>query len=318
MLIALGVLGFVVSFRSVEEAVRPSFGSLAWSAPIGIDLGIAVFTGLDLFLAHLGMRMRAFRLLPWALVAVTVALNVAEPLERGDMIGAVSHAVLPVLWITAVEVTTHVVRHRAGLGQTGEARRAAGRMDRIRMSRYLLAPFSTLRIRRLMILWEERSYDAARGRWKAKRRARARMAKRYGLVAWRWQAPIDQRLDYRDADYTRSTVGPSDAPRTSTPALGPGPVGAATSQRQRRAPSRPTDRPADQAHGGRRRVSNDELLDELWTIAAAYTERGETLTARAAGRDLRMIGIEAGNGRVTKALAVVRDGHADGDGRGQL
>lgn len=205
-LLGLGVLGFVNSFREVERAVEPSFGSLAWSAPIGIDLGIAVFTGLDLFLAHLGMRMRLLRLLPWSLVGVTVALNVAQPWARGDMIGAGTHGVLPVLWIAAVEVATHVMRHRAGLGQSAEQRREAGSMDQVRTSRWLLAPVSTLRIRRLMILWEERSYQAALERWMARSRARGHMAKRHGRIKWRWKAPIDQRLDYRYAQLTLQTA----------------------------------------------------------------------------------------------------------------
>ena len=42
----LGVIGAVNSFRAVADAVEPSFGGLAWTVPIGVDVGIAVFTVL--------------------------------------------------------------------------------------------------------------------------------------------------------------------------------------------------------------------------------------------------------------------------------
>src|SRR5262247_2390869 len=68
----LGVIGAVNSFRAVAEAVEPSFGGLAWTVPLGVDVGIAVFTALDLLLARLGMRMRTLRVVPWCRAAVTV------------------------------------------------------------------------------------------------------------------------------------------------------------------------------------------------------------------------------------------------------
>jgi Protein of unknown function (DUF2637) len=312
MLLGLGLLGFVNSFHEVEQAVEPSFGSLAWSAPIGIDLGIGVFTGLDLFLAYLGMRMRLLRLLPWSLVGITVALNVAQPLGRGDMIGAGTHGVLPVLWITAVEVSTHVMRHRAGLGQSLQARRHAGQMDRVRASRWLLAPVSTLRIRRLMILWEERSYQAALERWMARSRARGHMAKRHGRIKWRWRAPIDQRLDYRYAQLTlatteasadRAVVGPGDVP-PPLPGRGSRDPGG-SGRRQGPAPKR---RPVEEPGDGRRRVDDADLEDVVRGIDAAYRERGKALTARLLEDEVRARGVAAGNGRLTRVLAAVRDG----------
>ena len=53
----LGLIGFVNSFERVQSAVTPSFGGLAWTVPLGIDIGIAVFTGLDLVMARMGMRL---------------------------------------------------------------------------------------------------------------------------------------------------------------------------------------------------------------------------------------------------------------------
>ena len=74
---ALGLLGFVNSFAAVEHAAWPSFGPLAPTVPLGIDLGIAIFAALDIVLARLDMRPRWVRLIPWTLTGATVYLNVA-------------------------------------------------------------------------------------------------------------------------------------------------------------------------------------------------------------------------------------------------
>lgn len=60
---ALGLFGFVNSFARVAAA-HDSFGRLAFTVPVGVDLGIAVFTALDIVLARLDMRLRWLRLIP--------------------------------------------------------------------------------------------------------------------------------------------------------------------------------------------------------------------------------------------------------------
>ena len=57
----LGLIGFANSFRAVAAAARASFGPLALTVPLGIDLGIAVFSALDIVLARLDMRPRWVR-----------------------------------------------------------------------------------------------------------------------------------------------------------------------------------------------------------------------------------------------------------------
>ena len=148
----LGLLGAVISFAKVADAVRPYFGVLAPTVPLGIDIGIGVFTGLDLLMARMGMRTRWLRFVPWTLIAATVFLNVAD---ETTWVGRVSHGVLPLLWVIIVEVGAHIVRHRAGLAGRGNVRR-----DKIPFSRWVLAPRSTVRLWRWMVLWGERSYDA--------------------------------------------------------------------------------------------------------------------------------------------------------------
>ena len=109
---ALGLLGFVNSFRAVARAAQASFGELAPTVPLGIDLAIAVFSAMDIVLARLDMRPRWVRLVPWSLTAVTIYLNAAG---QPAWFGRVAHAVFPALWVVAVSLAAHVIRARAQL-----------------------------------------------------------------------------------------------------------------------------------------------------------------------------------------------------------
>src|SRR5262245_9468957 len=197
----LGVIGAVNSFRAVAAAVEPSFGGLAWTVPLGVDVGIAVFTALDLLLARLGMRMSWLRLVPWALVATTIYLNVAR---EHDPVAAVAHGVLPGLWVVAVEAGSHVIRRHVGLtGLDG-----VERMDRVRWSRWLLAPVSTLQLWRRMVLWETRSYSEALRRERDRVLACTDLQDRWGRWAWRWRAPRRARVLYRMGELAPATALP--------------------------------------------------------------------------------------------------------------
>jgi hypothetical protein len=208
----LGLIGFVNSFLRVNEAMQPSFGGLAWSVPVGIDVGILAFTSLDLWMAKDGIRTRWLRLIPWALVAVTVYLNVSGETDRA---GWVAHAALPMLWVVAVEVGAHVVRHRAGLAGKGD------QMDKVRSSRWVLAPMSTMQLRRQMILDEQQSYPKAVDKDVDRRVIKALWRDEYGLY-WRWRVPRVQRVLYRHGRLTPtglSTEVPASLPGASPPEL---------------------------------------------------------------------------------------------------
>ncbi len=184
---ALGALGFVNSFAAVEHAAWPAFGLLARTVPLGIDLGIAIFSALDIVLARLDMRPRWVRFIPWSLTAATVYLNVAEQVS---WFGRTAHAVLPALWVAVVEVATHVVRVRAGLA-------AGTRIDRIRPARWLLAPARTALLWRRMVLWEIRSYPEALRRERHRLLAVTGLQEAHGALAWRWRAPRRTRALYK-------------------------------------------------------------------------------------------------------------------------
>ena len=190
--LVLGVIGLLNSFAAVADAARGSFGALAWTVPLAIDIGILVFSALDLVLARLDLRVVWLRLVPWSLVGVTVYLNIAD--ER-TWFGRIAHAALPAMWVVAVEIATHAVRIRAGLV-------SARRMDRIRRSRWLLAPLATTALWRRMVLWEVRSYPDALGRERSRLLALTRLQDEYGRVGWRWKAPRRERALYRLGELT--------------------------------------------------------------------------------------------------------------------
>jgi hypothetical protein len=271
---ALGVLGFVNSFAAVEHAAWASFGPLAPTVPLGIDLGIAIFAALDIVLARLDMRPRWVRLIPWTLTGATVYLNIAG---QPTWFGRIAHAVLPALWVTAVEVAAHVVRVRAGLA-------AGTRMDRIRPSRWLLAPARTAMLWRRMVLWEIRSYPDALRRERDRLLALTGLQDTHGMFVWRWRAPRRVRAQYRLGELTPARELPPPPPdRTPrTPAT----------QRPRKA--------------GRRRAAMpgvDALMPLGWQIAADLEGRGEPLTRDTLAAALRAAGHAAGNERVGALLA---------------
>ncbi|WUI00953.1 DUF2637 domain-containing protein [Spirillospora sp. NBC_00431] len=337
---ALGLLGFVNSFAAVAEASKPSFGRLAFTVPLGIDLGIAIFAALDIVLARLDMRMRWLRFIPWALTAATVYLNVAT--EHG-VFGKVAHAVLPALWVVAVEIAAHVIRIRAGIS-------AGTRMESIRASRWLLAPWPTARLWRRMVLWEIRSYPDALNRERARVLALTDLQDTYGRWSWRRKAPRRVRALYRlgeltptdlparppsndpdvDADAGRPAAQVPGAlsgvtfagPVTDRPELEPGPSAPTTdgpSTGPSATPSRTRKRTTPGRSGGRTRGPSgrrsrtgkpavpppdvDDLMPMGRGIAADLAAAGQPLTRNTLAARLRKAGHSAGNARVGALLA---------------
>ncbi|MFG2002094.1 DUF2637 domain-containing protein [Spirillospora sp. NPDC048911] len=320
----LGFVGFANSFAAVAEAARPSFGLFAWTVPLGIDLGIAIFAALDIVLARLDMRVRWLRLIPWTLTAATVYLNVAE---ETTAFGVTAHAVLPCLWVIAVEVGSHVIRIRAGIV-------AGTRMDGIRASRWVLAPWPTLKLWRRMVLWETRSYPDALARERDRVLALTDLQDTYGRWAWRRKAPRRVRALYRLGELTpapltvdpstpptggpapdRPSIAPVDRPALDTgpstpPTAGPSNTPSATRNRTA-APGTKTRTGGRSARSSRTRKTAktapppdvDDLMPLGWSIAADLDNAGEPLTRNTLAARLRAAGQTAGNARVGALLA---------------
>ncbi|MER6612687.1 DUF2637 domain-containing protein [Streptomyces xantholiticus] len=179
----VGALGLIASFDAVSSAAaRWGFGA-PWMLPVGIDVAIPVFTVANLLLIRMDMALAWVRFVPWALTLVTCGLNIAA----GHSLWAkVAHGTMPLLWVVFSEVAAHVYAARIG-AVTGR------RMEKIRRSRWLIAPLSTFALWRRMTLWEITSYSEALGRERERQLARAQLRERHGR-RWRSRTPRTERV----------------------------------------------------------------------------------------------------------------------------
>ncbi|MFF7170446.1 DUF2637 domain-containing protein [Streptomyces pseudovenezuelae] len=179
----VGALGLIASFDAVSSAAaRWGFGE-PWMLPVGIDVAIPVFTVANLLLIRMDMALAWVRFVPWALTLVTCGLNVAA----GHSLWAkVAHGTMPLLWVVFSEIGAHVYAVRIGAA-TGR------RMEKVRFSRWVLAPLSTFALWRRMTLWEITSYSEALKRERERQLARARLRESHGR-RWRSKTPRPERV----------------------------------------------------------------------------------------------------------------------------
>ncbi|CAM5266344.1 hypothetical protein STANM309S_01417 [Streptomyces tanashiensis] len=145
-------IGFAGSYAAVRElALQKGFGTFSYFFPIGIDAGICVLLALDLLLTWLRIPFPLLRQTAWVLTAATIAFNGAAAWP--DPLGVGMHAVIPVLFVVAVEAARHAVGRIADIT-------ADKHMEGVRITRWLLSPVPTFRLWRRMKLWELRSVRA--------------------------------------------------------------------------------------------------------------------------------------------------------------
>ncbi|WP_435218970.1 DUF2637 domain-containing protein [Streptomyces sp. bgisy034] len=179
----VGALGLIASFDAVSSAAaRWGFGE-PWMLPVGIDVAIPVFTVANLLLIRMDMALAWVRFVPWALTLVTCGLNVAA---GHSLWSKVAHGTMPLLWVVFSEIGAHVYAVRIGAA-TGR------RMEKVRFSRWMLAPLSTFGLWRRMTLWEVTSYSEALKRERERQLARARLRERHGR-RWRSKTPRPERV----------------------------------------------------------------------------------------------------------------------------
>ncbi|MEV6757294.1 DUF2637 domain-containing protein [Streptomyces sp. NPDC051214] len=175
----VGGLGLASSYDSLSVAAARWGFSDPWMVPVGIDVAIPVFTAARLLLIRLNMPLAWVHFAPWALTLVTCWLNIAA----GTTVSAkLAHGSMPLLWVGLSEVAAHVYAVRVGVA-TGQ------RMERIRRSRWLIAPRTTLMLWRRMVLWETTDYRKALALEKQRLLVRAELRADYGR-AWRRKAPV--------------------------------------------------------------------------------------------------------------------------------
>ncbi|MEV6318792.1 DUF2637 domain-containing protein [Streptomyces sp. NPDC051776] len=185
-------IGFAGSYAAVRDlAQRKGFGAFAVVFPIGIDAGIVVLLALDLLLTWIRIPFPLLRQTAWLLTAATIAFNGAAAWP--DPLGVGMHAVIPVLFVVAVEAARHAIGRIADIT-------ADRHMESVRIARWLLAFPSTFRLWRRMKLWELRSYDEVIRLEQDRLVYQARLRARYGR-AWRRKAPVESLMPLKLARY---------------------------------------------------------------------------------------------------------------------
>ncbi|MER6099604.1 DUF2637 domain-containing protein [Streptomyces sp. NPDC001728] len=185
-------IGFAGSYAAVRElALQKGFGTFSYFFPIGIDAGICVLLALDLLLTWLRIPFPLLRQTAWVLTAATIAFNGAAAWP--DPLGVGMHAVIPVLFVVAVEAARHAVGRIADIT-------ADKHMEGVRLTRWLLSPVPTFRLWRRMKLWELRSYEQVIKLEQERLIYQARLQARYGR-SWRRKAPVEALMPLRLARY---------------------------------------------------------------------------------------------------------------------
>ncbi|MFF0762293.1 DUF2637 domain-containing protein [Streptomyces sp. NPDC003737] len=260
----VGALGLISSFDAVSlAAARWGFGE-PWMLPVGIDTAIPVFTVANLLLIRMDMALAWVRFVPWVLTLVTCGLNVAA---GHGMWAKVAHGTMPLLWVVFSEIGAHIYAVRIGAA-TGR------RMEKIRFSRWLLAPLSTFALWRRMTLWEVTSYSTALGMERERLLARADLHERYGR-GWRRKTPRRERVMLRMGE-----LAPAAGPALVEPDPAPEPVQAPETA----APRPARKRPAKAKPAAPQRTAAD-LLGEARTVTADWTD--DAVNAEALRKALR-------------------------------
>ncbi|MFC9703471.1 DUF2637 domain-containing protein [Streptomyces sp. NPDC056943] len=185
-------IGFAGSYAAVRElAMDKGFGTFSYFFPIGIDAGICVLLALDLLLTWLRIPFPLLRQTAWVLTAATIAFNGAAAWP--DPLGVGMHAVIPILFVVAVEAARHAVGRIADIT-------ADKHMEGVRLTRWLLSPVPTFRLWRRMKLWELRSYEQVIKLEQERLIYQARLQARFGR-SWRRKAPVEALMPLRLARY---------------------------------------------------------------------------------------------------------------------
>jgi hypothetical protein len=275
LLCALAALGGIGSFATVRDLAGPWFGHLAWIVPVGVDVGILALLAWDLLAEYLGLSWPVLRWTAWAFIGATIYLNITA--ARGNPTAAVMHAAMPVLFITVIEGIRHLTRQLTGLA-------AGTRMERIPLSRWLLAPRSTALLARSMTLWNVTSYRDALHLEYERLLAISRLQQDHGRWHWRWRAPLADRLALR--------LAPAHGvAKTVTPAISALPDAGTGEPSVAAAPLTEHDQ---------------RLLAAATDIARNADAQGRTLSQASLGRQLRAGGLTVANQRLAWLAAAVR------------
>ncbi|HEX5569066.1 MAG TPA: DUF2637 domain-containing protein, partial [Streptomyces sp.] len=191
--LVVAAIGFAGSYSALKSlAVEKGFRGFSPWFPIGVDAGIIVALAADLYLLRRGVSWPWLRPVAHGLTLATVWFNAnaGEQSPLADPVAAAMHAVMPLLFVVAVEAARFLVIRTADL----EAGRDTGGVPALR---WLLSPARTWSMWRRMKLWGL-SYSAVVAREKALRVYRVMLDRQYGKAR---KAPSDARLPLTMARY---------------------------------------------------------------------------------------------------------------------
>lgn len=286
----LAVLGGMASFGTVRALAEPRLGEWAWSAPIGIDVGILALLTADLLLSYRGWAWPMLRLVAWLFIMATVYLNVADSWASSDWPGVVIHAALPTLFIVAIEGLRHMLCRWIGIHHPITT-------EGLPRERWIAAPVQSLLLRRRMALWHVTTLDDALRMEHHRLETIAELKETYGRWQWRWRAPLSARLALTmlpartalEPDSDDEALPPSN-PHPPTPPAG----GKTPSARRRR-----TRTPARTAE------VDPALLAAAQAVVTQASQQGVQLNQTTLGEQLRRDGHTIANHRLPHLAAQV-------------
>lgn len=186
--LTIATLGFIGSYNAVTDlAAAKGFGDFSRAFPIAIDAGIVAFLALDLLLTWLRIGFPMLRHGAWLLTAATIAFNAAAAWP--DWLGTGMHAVIPLLFVVAVEAARHAIGRLADIT-------ADKHIESPPVSRWILNPPGTFVLWRRQRMWGIRQWGTVVDLERERRIYRAQLRKQHGR-AWRRKASAEQILVLR-------------------------------------------------------------------------------------------------------------------------
>ena len=120
--LVLTPIAFAVMYVTVTGLLRPYFGRLAWTVPVGTEAGFVGLFLADLLLEWIRKPLWWLPAVPYLLAAVSVALNALA--GGGALAGILGHEVLPAVFFGYMIAAKAVVR-RLALSDDDRARAVA-------------------------------------------------------------------------------------------------------------------------------------------------------------------------------------------------
>lgn len=254
-IIVAGLAG-VLSYQTLITWARPEYGPFAPLFAAIIDVGTIVFALATFYKVIKRHPKWGVRIATHTTAGLSILFNA---LGGTGLSSAMKHAAAPLILIMAVETLLGIVWRRQ--------QEIAPQLDRIRISRWLLAPISTASIWRRMVLWELRSYNSAMEIDRERVKSRIKMMQQSSTRFW-FRVPRDKRteLKLRLLELARSHADAVPAsPPPTVPASRPRPTEPAQPEPQ---PVPRTERPAAPVRAAKRpKITDDQIraaLDEMY------------------------------------------------------